>query len=216
MALSNINDVVDKSIEEAIYQVALDNVYTPDRDISTTKILYDASLAAIVIAKGFAIEIFGAASNKSRDGKKVPRIVYDNIGFVEGSIGGSAQPHYEDAGATFDKKLMPIITGDLRFKITLISKTSTQDRVLHAIMAEALPNMGRVLFYNDPTNGFILRYLYQSFNPDLKEGIIEKTYFYEAIDLFETEDKVLQTGVAKILEISVCDEDENLTIGPIT
>lgn len=215
IVLSDINEKVDRSIEEVIYQITLGEGLTPNRDTVADRAAYDTALSTIKSNVGYAVEVFGSSSNDAKDAKRVPRIVYNNLGFVGGNLGGSVQFFYEVNGATFDKKTMPPMTGNLRFKVTLTSKTAQQDRMLHAIMSAAMPNRSYINFYDDADRSFMIRYLYSAANPDLKEGLIEKVYFYEAIDLFETNDIVVSTGVVPITEIIVQspegDEINNIT-----
>jgi len=212
MALSDINEVVDRSIYEAMYQVALAEDLTPDRDtFAAVAPGYQTDLERIVTAKGFAVELFGAASDDNKDQKRVPRISYENLYFLQGRIGGGLEKFYVLNGSVYDSFKFQPRTGQLRFQVRLTAKTSKQDRALHGILARGLRNQSYIPFYNDPTKSFLITYVYNRQLPDLKEGLLEKIYLFEAHDLWEDEFIPVTTGIAKIAEIDVAEDQTDAT-----
>jgi hypothetical protein len=209
--LSDIAQVVERSLEEAIYQVALTNNYTPDRDVYNTDSTYKAELEAIATANNFAVEIWGAGTSEEKQSMGVPRIVLSTGVWASGNLGSTPNGSYEDQGADFNHIRPAPMTSDFRFTMSLVSRTAAEDRILHAIMASALPHRSYVPFYNDNTVTFLVIYRYSRLEPDLREGLTKKHYIYEAIDLYEVDDDVIASGIAKINEIQVFEDRDDQT-----
>lgn len=207
MALSTINEVVDRSIEEVIYQTTLTEGYTPNRDTYQNDVPgYNSAIDAIIAANGFAVDVFGHSSSDNKDQLKSPRIIYTNIAFQPGFLGGGNELLYEDNGSDFTASRRGPRTGQLRFSITLVSESAAQDRILHAILARSLKNQSYIPFYNDSTKSFLVTYLYNRYDPDEKEGLIRKVYLYEAHDLWEDEFEVVNPNMAKMTDIQVSED----------
>lgn len=208
MATSDISEVVDRSIEKALYDVALAEGYTPDRiTYASNPAGYQTAVEAIIAAKGFAIAVFGAGGNQQRQLKYVPRIVYSNESYLPGTLGSDRGSFFEDNGSDFTKKRRAHLTSNLRFGVYIISESAEQDRILSSILAMALPNASYVEFYNNPTISFYVTYGFSTTSPDVEHGLIQKKYLFEAHDLYEAEDIVIDTNIAKIADIDVQDDD---------
>jgi len=209
MVTSDINEVIDRSIEKLIYTKVLAEGYTPNRlTYANDPAGYQVAIDAIIVAKGFAIAMFGAASNQQKQLKYVPRIVYSHESYLPGTVGSDRGHFYEsNGGGGFEKKIRQPITSNLRFGIYLISQNSKQDRILHGILSAAMPNSSYVPFYNNPSISFYVTYGYSTSSPDLSHGLIQKKYLFEAHDLYEAEDLIVDSNAAAIQEITVQDDE---------
>lgn len=207
--LSDIDEILDRSIETAIRNVAVAAGYTPDRSTYNTLELYNTELTNIKIANGFALEVYGPSSPKQKLELKVPRIVIEAGVWTSGDLGGDTTAKYNDLGAVFEKVRPAPMSANLRYYISLVSNDIKHDRILKAIMSAALPNREYVPFYNDSETKFLVVYQNAVNKPDMGEGLIEKTYLYEAMDLYEVTEEIIQASVVKINEIKVDDTNGN-------
>ena len=118
-ALSNIQEIIERSLFEVIRLELVDKGYLPDiadtgtyPDNSTGWAQWEADLAAIIISMGFAIEIFSGGSSESRGVQKIPRIVIDSGNFLPGALGGDPRRFFSDQGADYQALVTPPQTVD--------------------------------------------------------------------------------------------------------
>lgn len=189
------------------------------QDTSAGLASYESDLSDIVDDKGFAIEVFGVGSSQSKKEKAIPRIVIVANRVLPGSLGGGPVQVYGDdplnAGKLKKDFLQPQ-TSDLQYDIHIISNTARQDRLMHSIVALALPKRGYVRFYDEfSVNFFVRQYSYRDI-PNTRKGIDERVYLYEVLDIFETEQITIQDNISKIQQIKVeerlGDEDDSSEI----
>ncbi len=220
--LTDIWEIVDRSIFEKIRLLLVEHGYLPDitqyPDTDTGVQGYNNRMAQIVADKGFAIELFGAASSQKRYSKKCPRIVYTPRRIFAGDLGGGPDVIYESKGQTYDGKTRPPQTSELQFDISLVSNEIRQERVMNSIIGLALSKRAYVPFYTNVTTGdteefFVTQMSYRDV-PDTKYGIIEKIYTYKALDLWDREFTEVG-GVAPLLEATVCGFVNNKNIGEL-
>ena len=206
--LSTIIQKVERSFFHAIRKQAVAKGYLPDiytflPDSDSNTVLYNNAITAIKVVKGFAIEVFNTSNPQAKGIKKIPRIVLIPGSRLPGDLGGSPDRRYFITGDTYSAKIQPPQTVNFQFEVSLLSNTTQQSRILNSLVALALPKRGYIEFYDDPTNLlFIRQYTYRDY-PITIEGIMEETYYYEAMDIFDTEDEVVKTNISKIEEIKV-------------
>lgn len=208
--LSNIQEIIDRSIFQAIKQEVVDKGYCPDiasypdTDIGVTQ--YNADLTAI--SNGplkFAIEVFGASSTEAKKYKRIPRIVIIPLQNLPGALGGSNDKIYVKEGNKLRAEYLPPQTTDLTYDIHLVSKNAQQSRILSQLLGIALPKRGYIKV-KDTENCdriFVHNYTFRKFeNTEL--GIIENIYSYRVPDIFEIAN-AQDTGrlISKITEITV-------------
>lgn len=209
--LSNIQEIIERSLFISIRDVLVDNGYVPDIDDFNldTEIVntienqvknYEDALLDIKNEKGFAIEIFNYSSNESKGYLKVPRIVVDTQSIQPGTLGGDTIPIYELINGIYKKKKNPGLTSDYFFNIYLVANNVIQMRTIIAVLAQALPKRGYIKSYlenNLLTQGnFFIRYLSSGDSPNLQQGVMEKYYNFEIEDVFESLPKEINTIVA--------------------
>lgn len=211
MELSDINEVVDRSIYLALYNVLVYNNYTPDRELYDTKVSYDNKLEEIISEKGFAIELFGYGSNESKDSKRVPRIVYNSLFYLSGTIGNPPNGIVERIDDNYKLVTNQSRTSDLIIEIYLVSNSAKQDRILHSIVAAAIRDRGYIKFYNDENKEFYIEQVGERVDPELREGMIEKVYLFKADDLYQTNPIISSDIISPIKEVNVT-KDINLNL----
>lgn len=171
--------------------------------------LFQTNLLTIANNLGFAIEVFGSSNSQAKYMKKVPRIVIITNQSLPGSLGGSPDRIYMPNNGDilnpdfYRAQVQPPQTVDITFDIHLVSNSAKQSRILHGILALAIPKRGYVPFYNDSTKRiFVNQYSYRNINNTI-EGIMEDVYMYKASDIFETNDVLVATNIKPINEIKV-------------
>lgn len=208
---TDIQEKVERSIFELIRLKLVELNYLPD--ITTFAVteagynLYQLAIKAVVVDKGFCIEIFGASSPQAKGFKKIPRLVIKTKNYLPGELGNQPNLSYSPVGpinnpTSFQGKKLAPTTSNLKLQIHLISKSSKQDRVLHNIVQETLTTRRYVPIYNDIEKNFFLIYSGYLDLEDLDEGVIERVYNYEAKDIYASEEVVVVTTVAPINEIT--------------
>jgi len=210
--LSNIQEIIERSLFEVIRQEIVDKGYLPD--VSDTVTYTDdqagwdkwkADINTIVSSKDFAIELFSTGSNEAKGVKKVPRIVLEAGNFLPGALGGDPRRYFVDGGPNWNAKITPPQTTDFYINFCIVGNTTAQARILNSILALSVPRRGYIPWYNDATKSFFARFLnyYDRTNED--EGIIEHVYAYEIPDAWDQDerDDPLYPTIAKISEITL-------------
>lgn len=217
LPLADVQDIIERSIFEAIRKVIVVEGYLPDITVylPVNQITYDAwvnDVKNVVTAKGFCIEIFGPGSNQSKYQKKIPRIVIQTRRFLPGEIGTPPEGFYQlQDDNTFRQVKTAPTTSNMQIDIRLVSKSQIQDRIMHAIIGKALTTRKFIQIYtdlNNPIAKFFLRQVgYNDYN-ELDEGVMERVYTYEVPDVYQTEWDIISTVIAPITEITVDTEFE--------
>lgn len=214
-----IQQAIENSIEDAIYQVLLQNGLTPDRDLYQGNSKgYEAAKVKILSDKNICVDVYGHGASGDRDVKKMPRVVITGLGFNFGDTGDFTS-YYGDQNGKFTLFKPTTVLSNYRFQVTLSSDRTSHDRILEAVRQIALPNMDYIKYYVDPKNpvpplftDFLIRYAYTKQSPDLNFSLIEKSYIYEAVDIQETPARAIKSGISPIKEITVTDDEGEVLI----
>lgn len=207
-ALSNILEVIDRSIFSVINAKLVEEGYSVDRTIDgvlTTESLWKIEEATIQAQKGFVVELFGASSNRDKEELKSPRISYIPERLTPGSIGNSPGYRYnfDSKNNIYEKLTDPNQTSDYQFKIHLVANNAMEFRLLHSVIAATIPHKEYIPLYNDPTQNFMVeQYGYQD-NPEFKKGLLEGFYMYRVIDIYEYLPKVHDDAISPISETTL-------------
>lgn len=208
--LTDIQELIERSLFEAIRQEIVDKGYLPDiadtltyPDDAIGWAQWETDIAAVVSGMGFAIEIFGTGNNEAKGIKKVPRVVLEDGNFLPGALGGDPRRFFVDGGSDYQAKVTPPQTTDFYINFCMVSNTAAQARILNAILALAVPRRGYIPWYTDPTKTFFARFLNYYDRTDNDEGIIEHVYAYEIPDAWDHDDVEVIASVAKINEITL-------------
>lgn len=219
-ALTNIQELIERTIFESIRVELVDKGYLPDitiyPDTALGALEYEAAIKDVVDDKGFAVEVFSEGSNYAKGNKKVPRIVISTGNFLPGDLGGDPQKFFVNNGTTFSAMVTPPQTSDFYLDIHLVSGNVIQERFLNALLALAIPRRAYLKFYTDNTKSFFIRTLNFSELDDTDHGIIEKVYSYQVPDCWDMEDQVLQASIAKMIEITLNQQVQKYLTNPIT
>lgn len=219
MSLNTIQQDIERSIENALYQTLLANGLIPDRDtFSGNSKGYETAKASILSSKKICVDLYGNGAPADRDNKAMPRITVTGLGFLGGDTGNDFSAYHEMRENQKYSLLKPAaVLSNYRFEIILSSNSTSHDRTLEAVRQTSLPNLDYIAFYNDPKNlrvfdpdRFLIRYAYTKSNPDYSFGLIEKIYVYEAVDIAEQIPKELKGGISPIKEIKVDDQESDL------
>lgn len=160
-------------------------------------------VATIVNSKGFAIEIFGVSSPDAKGLKKIPRILVIPGERMPTSLGSNVFNYFiPDGGSTYNKVKESGFALDLTYMIYTVASNAKETRVIHEVVSRALPNLGYIPTWNDPTNNLFVEY--QSYRPGIitPQGLIEDIYTYKIGDIFTEPEKTVATGISKITEIT--------------
>lgn len=206
--LSDIQELIERSIFEAIRKELVDKEYLPNINLypntEAGRLAYETEIKAIATIKGFAIEVYSESNNHSKGIKKTPRIVVKTGSFVPGSLGGDPSLVFIDKGILgYEPTVTPPQTVDFYIDFHLISESVKQERILNALLAIAVPRRGYIPFYTDATRTFFVKYINFYNLDDQEQGIIGKNYAYEIQDGWETEDQVVGGMVAKMNQIDL-------------
>lgn len=204
---------ISRSIEKVLYLLLLDQGYTPDRSIlpdpfdssfDPTFAGYAQAKANIKARKGFCVDLFGHGASMDRKTKFIPRMVITGMGFSPGSVGNDKQPYYKknDSGK-YDKLVGPIFSSNFRFELELCSNKTAQDMFLEIIRATALPQFEQIPVYDQPQDSILIQYNPPRQMPNFGQGLIQRIYTYEVIDVFETMPKTISTEIARVKSITV-------------
>ena len=209
--LSDIQEIVERTLFERIREELVDKLYLPDiadtgtyPDTEAGWTAWNAAIAAIAAGPaGFAVELWNGGISDSRGTKKLPRIVLNSGSFLPGALGGNPQSYFRDNGADFSAMSQPPQTVDYYVNIHLVAGSIEQIRVLNSLLAISVPRRGYIPFYNDADQSFFARNVgyYDGDNDD--EGIIEKVFGFEIPDAWDHEGVVVTTSVAKMTEITL-------------
>lgn len=202
--MNTTQTIVERSTYEAIRIVLIQNGYIADETVGT-QAQFEAAMKAIVTTKGFAIDLFGSGSNQSRETKRVPRIVISTDRVSAGELGTDNAPYLvtnpvENLSAG-TMSLAPVETVTVHFNIHIVGNTIAQERVMNAIIFQALGTKKYISNYLDSTQSFFIAQTNYYNLIDNEDGIIEKAYVYEARDLF-FEDPLVISPVVAINEIT--------------
>lgn len=208
MGLTDIQELVERSIYEQIRLVLVREGYIPDITQVANRAEFDLDLSEIENAKGFAVELFNNGSSQSKGTKKVPRIAMVGRRVLVGEIGNAPEKIYEkdplNPNSIISVTPAPE-TDHLQLDIHLVSNTAKQERFLNAVIAAALKTRSYIPFVNDPTgkSKFFLRQFNYYDLPDAIEGIAEMVYSYEVTDLYLFQGNIESTNVPLIQEITM-------------
>lgn len=199
--MDNIQEVLERSIYKALREKAVSLGYAVSEDTltpdATGKAAYQLAINNIVVAKGFAIEVYGVGSSLSKGEKQVPRIVIQPGKFIEGDIGGLITPQIipsPDSLFTNIEVTGPGISSNFTLDIHLISSSATQNRILHNIFNSTIGLRKFLKTYNTQENFFVKQV--GNFDVyDNQEGLIEKVYTISAPDIFIETDGIPTTFV---------------------
>jgi len=216
-ALSQTQEIIERSLFERIRIECVDKGYTPNIAATTGdppvlvypnsvvgKTAFDAALASIASgSKGFAIDIFNNANNKNLGTKKIPRIVLNSDSFLQGQLGGDSTRVFRSVGETFSAYRTPPQTVNYYFNVRIVSNDVKQERILTSIMSLALPKRGYVPIYNAPSFNFFCRNINSFDLSDEGSDIIEKQFSFEVQDAWDMEDELLEENIAKLIRIEL-------------
>ena len=199
--LSNIWEIVDRSVYEKIRLLLVAAGYLPDianttlyPDTDIGVAAYNAAMASIKVSKGFAVEIFGQGSSLHKYEKKVPRIVYNARRIFPGDIGGNPENQYTKPGAVFELHAVPPTSSSVQFEISLVYETAKQERLLNSVIQATLKSRSYIKYYNDASSSFMVENVSYRDNPDTAFGICEKILTYMAKDLWDITTEVIGTA----------------------
>lgn len=228
MALTNIEEAIERSIFEALRLTTVAEGYVPNIlnfDIENpnptiagaAQKAYETALKSIKNSKGFAIELFNYSNPQSRGFKKVPRIAIQTEAFYPGNMGLDTTPKYELNTVTgkYELKKSTTLVSDFYFNVHLVSNTVIQHRVLHGIMVATLPRMGYMKWYDDsvlrPNHNLLVNYISYTESDFISEGIMEKIYRYHIPDAHEVSDIITATDISPIKEITTDIQGKDFT-----
>lgn len=220
MALTDIEEKVERTIFEVLRLKAVEEGFTPDitnYDIdnpddtiaAAATDAYMAALKTIQNTKGFAVDIFNYSNQQARGMKKSPRIVVQTEAFYPGEIGLDVTPQYKLNPVTgkYESLRSTTLTSNLFLNVHLVASTVKQIRALHGIMVACLPRMGYLIWYTEtrlrPSHNLLVRYVSYYEADFIAEGVIEKIYRYEIPDAHEVEDIMVEMNISPIKEITV-------------
>ena len=206
--LSNIQELIERTLFENIRQEVVDKGYLPDitqfENSEVGVILYNEAVEEIMAKEGFVIDVFNENASFEHGIKKIPRIVINSGNFLPGDIGGDPLRFFEaQENGTFTAMILPPQTVSFFINIQLISNHIKQERILNSLLALAVPRRRYLKWYNNPDKSFFIRHLNYWDIDDESHGIIEKVHAYEVPDCWDRNNEVVQQNIAKINQITL-------------
>ena len=193
---NNVQEIIERSIFEAIRLVIVKYGYAPDIADSinypqtpTGQANFNTAQANIKTSKGFAIGLYGHSSSQDKGVRATPRICIIPRRIMPGSIGSPVGGFYKYDPLdpkTIIKVILPLDSADIDLDIHLVSSSEIQDRVMHSILNEAIGARNFVKVYNslNPNEKFFIKQISYNDIPDTIDGEEEKVYSYEIPDLY--------------------------------
>jgi len=211
ITLSNTEEVVERSVYNAIMDVCVELGYCPDvrnsslfPDTSQGWQAYITYQQSTINMKGFCVEVFGSSNPDDKGIKKLPRIVIDTITMDRGDFGLDASPVYEkQVDGTYNKLRFPTTSSNATFNIYAVAKDIKQMRVLLSILAIALQNFTYIKRYPTTDQKLLVKTVSSSNNPEYAQGILEHIIRYEIPDVFETAIQVIETGIPEVVALTM-------------
>jgi len=193
-------------IEQAFYEAVRLRVvadgYMPDiaiyPDTPAGYNAYKAALAAIVTARGWAVEVFGMSNPEAKGLKQVPRIVFFTDSFIAGDFGLDQGTFYEPDGLGGFTSVTPSqsISHQLFMKCFIVAETTSQYRYLSSVINHVLPLRGDLPYVAPLIGGFFVENTAYLDLSAAMNGLIEKCYSYTVPDIIWTEAiEVLEAAV---------------------
>lgn len=216
-ALSNTQELVERTIYERIRTELVDKGYLPDITLTTGqpavlvypnttagKLAFEVAIKAIADSnKKFAIELFNNINSKHEGSKKAPRIVISSDSFLGGELGGDSTRIFRTVGQTFSAYRQPPQTVNYYFNVRIVANNVVEERIATAILSLALPKKGYIPLYNDSNYNLFCRNLNSADISNEEVGLIEKYFAYEVPDLWDMEDELVEANIAKLTEITL-------------
>lgn len=199
MAISNLQERIERSLFEAIRLVLVAEGFIPD--ITNTGLYgsepytqsnmtaWKNSLTAIINAKGFTIGLYQNSQTKGM--KEVPRIVILTRRVLMGEVSlPQDSVTLPDPSSLTQYIAYNSSTESSTFflGIHLISNTEKQDRVLGGILQKALGKMRYIKFVDDNEDSFLIERTSDFDLPDPTDTLLERVYTYKVSDLFDIAD----------------------------
>lgn len=190
--INNVQERIERSLFEAIRLKLVSHGYIPDIKTFTQDQAGNDSYKAAVASIAGPIEAFNSGSALSKGVEAVPRIVCITRRVMPGDIGKRVDNNFRvnpiDPDAVI-KDEPPYSSSNLHIDIEIVSNTARQDRIINAILAEAIGGtMGYINVYDTTTNE---RFFIRQFNfydlPDTENGILKRVYSYEVPDIYLTD-----------------------------
>lgn len=209
--LSITQSIIERSVFQLINQTLANEGYWPLYDASlypNTPLglaAWDTAVKAVITSKHFAAQPFGYGAPQSKNDKQVPRIAIITRRFNPGDIGnpvdGMVIVSPTDPNI-YQEIVRPQETLDQQIEVHVVANNSEQERILTAVVYEALGSKGYVPFYGRPGLFFIRQFNYYDL-PDPQDSFIEKVYCYEIKDLYIKNDTILNADLPLITRIEL-------------
>ena len=197
----------ERSIFEAIRLEVIANGFLPDITASidaNTWELARAALKATLIKPEGLVDVFGVGSPEGRNEKLMHRIVIDREGSVPGTIGGAPSVGFDvtggtegQAGATYKKVMLPTLSEDVTYEISIITNHITMDRIMRAIVKNVLKNRYYLQTVDD--NGDLDgNAIFIEFLSEMSKTVGEdmhRSLRYVVYDLYDENDVDIRTGI---------------------
>lgn len=214
-------EVVERSFYSNLLAVAKALGYTLDpADYQPVNAANAARYKADMEAMEKFVWIYGSGNNQAKDQKKTPRLVVVPQGFYPGSVGLPKRTLDKvEEGTGFISYDEPYETLDHYVDVHVVAESAADERLLHSIMFNALPQRGYIKPYDADSflwSGNIFLEVTNYYNRNnLDYGIIEKVYQYLVKDIPLTErevpnDLVPITEITTILQFGENGPEEEL------
>lgn len=200
-------EVIERSFYANLLAVAKALGYTLDpADYQPRDAANAARFKADMEAMDKFVYIFGSGNNQSKDQKITPRIVIVPQGFYPGNIGLPKSTIEKVEGVTgFLSYDDPYETLDQYVDVHIVADNVNDERILHSIMFNALPQRGYIKPYDEDSflwSGNIFLEVTNYYNrTNVDYGIIEKVYQYICKDIPLTE-RETDNDIVPIVEIT--------------
>jgi len=209
--LSTTEELIERSFFHSVRKELVDKGYLPDITDTVTYpdtpagiAAWDNAISNIISSKGFAIEVFGFSSARSKGMKKTPRIVIHNSSTLPGTVGGDGTYFFrKNPSGTYSQVKAPPQSVDFILQVMLTGETSEHMRIMNAIIALALPRRGYIHFYNNPDQNFFIENTGSNSYNNSQENQMDRIIAYTVNDLYDIEEIIMNNNIPPIREIRV-------------
>lgn len=199
---------IDRAIEWALRDQAIEKGYWPDERAFITsgdEVAYNAAIDNI--DKNSRVDIFGTGNYKDREKLSQNNITINRIAIMEGDQVYNNPYIFElQTDKTFNKIFVGDGTNHIIYEIRFICDDVVMDRILNMVLIEAIGRRKDLPGINDDLTNMEETFLITKEGTpiDLSNSkAIERVFRYKVHDVNINEQKVVQTGIQMIKEMTL-------------
>lgn len=206
--LSTVQQLIERTLYSTIRGICVEHGYSVDITAYPNSQVgqgnYNTAMNAIFNSKGFAVEVFGVSNPQAKGDKKVARIVLQTEAFLPGDVGNEFVQSFEvvSGGSDIKGHIWQGTRNNIHIRISLVSNTAEQARILNAILFAALSNRGWLTVAGTVQGKFFYEQLSFDYFDEPDEGYINYEVIYKITDVQVAEPTLSEDTYVNISEIT--------------